>query len=225
MTSSDIFIAAYAKSSQNQPQKIADEENELLAVANRIIRTYFQIGARVNPFFFGDSATVAFAAGGWARPSTAEAVFRIENPNGDEVVVVPFDRRTAEDGEPAVYRWGQVYYGAGNAGDPTSGNLTFFFSKRPADAVDVDEEFDSLWPDEYAELANLELAIYLALKDSRAEEVTFLAGERDRWLQMFLAFLQHETINERRDWGDGRFNAPGRAPIASMLMGPTSVEL
>lgn len=226
VTPQDILTDAYAKSKKNQPGKIATEATELLGVVNRVVRTFFQIGARVNPFYFGDQATVAFSSPGWTRPSTAEAVFRIEDPQGDEVVVVPFDDREAEQGHPRVYRLGGVYRGAGGAGDPSSGNLTFFFSKRPTDAGSLASTIDASFPEAYVELANLEVAAYLANKDQRQEELAYLVGERDRWLALFLGFLEHETLNERRRFGTVQpFHTGSAIPISSLLTGGSSVEL
>lgn len=224
MTVQELLTAAYAKSKKNQPGRIATESTELVAVVNRVIRMYFQIAARVNPYFFAKSASVAFASTGWPRPSDAEAVLRITNPSAVEVVVVPIEDPTAESGLPAVYRISQEYRTAGNASDPTSGNLTFLYSKRPTDLTATTDTIDTLWPTAYAELAALEVATYLAVKDGREGEVPYLAGERDRWLVMFLAFLEHETMNERRRY-DQRFNVPSAGPLMSMLAGGTGVAI
>lgn len=223
-TPQQILTDAYAKSKKNQPGRIATESVELLGVVNRVIRTFFQIGVRVNPTFFGDSAVVSFSSG-WARPTAAEMIFRIED-GGDEVVVVPFDQKTAESGLPAVYRMGQVFLSAGNAGDPTSGDLTFFYAKTPTDAATLGTDIDSMWPETYKELAVLEVAAYLAVKDEREAETAYLVAERDNWLRMFLAFLEHETINERRSFGiPTPFNTNSVVPIASLLAGGSGVSL
>ncbi len=227
MTPEDILNDAYPKSKKFQPGKIVVETTEGLAVVNRVIRTMFQIGTRVNPHFFGDVASVAHnGTTGWPRPSAAEAIYRIENPGGAEVVVVPFDQRTIESGKPAVYRFGQVFRTAGNANDPTSGSLSFFFSKRPTDAATITTSIDPLWPEAYAELATLEVAAYMAAKDKLQEELSYFVSERDRWLRMFIMFLEHETMNERRAYGHIQsFNTGSLVPIASLLAGGSSVEL
>lgn len=223
----DILVDAYAKSKKNQPGKIATESTELLGVVNRVIRTFFSIGVRVNPFFFGDTADVAFGSPGWPRPTAAEAIYRIEfTSNNAEVVVVPFDDKLAEEALAAVYRMGQIFRGCGNTNDPTNENLTFYYSKVADASSALDDPIDSMFPEAYKELADLEVALYLAVKDQREEEVTFLRGERDRWLLLFLAFLEHETLNERRRYGHiNPFNVPSVVPISSLLQGGSSVEL
>lgn len=226
-TPQEILTAAYAKSTKNQPGKIAAEATELLEVVNRVIRTFFQIGARVNPTFFGDQDDITYSAPGWARPALAESIFRIEDAGGVEVVVVPFDDRQAETGVPRVYRMGQVYRTVAGAGDPpASGDLTFFFSRRPADAASLGATIDAGFPEAYIELAHLEVAAYLANKDQRQEELAYLVAERDRWLLLFLAFLEHETVNERRRFGSMQpFHTGSLVPISSLLTGGSGVEL
>lgn len=226
MKPEDILNDAYPKSKKFQPGKIVAEATEGLGVVNRVIRTFFQIGVRVNPTYFGDSATVAHnGTTGWPRPTYAEAVYRLEQ-SGSEVVVVPFDQRAIEAGKPAVYRWGQIFRSAGNTGDPTSGSIDFFYSKRPADATSLTDDIDSLWPEAYAELATLEVAAYMAAKDKLTEELAYFVTERDRWLRLFIAHLEHETLNERRSWGHiQEFNTGSLVPVASLLTGGSSVEL
>lgn len=217
----DIINAAYAKSLKNRPGAIASESGELLQLVIRAMRGLYAFGARVNPLFFGESAPVNFAAGGWARPATAEAIFRIELATGAEVALVPFDDRQAEPGMPAVYEFGQKFMPASNlAPNPQNGALTFYYSKRPTDPADLDSNVDATWPEQFNELMILEVAIYLALKDERAGEVQGLTQSRDRWANLFVAFLEHESMNERRRFGQvARFNVRSMMPLWSLLAG------
>ena len=216
-TPRDILLAAYGKSTQNLPGDIATEAAELLQVVIRAMRGIYAAAARVNPYFFAEiRPDVAYDAsrGGWPRPEAAESVFRIEGqgspggrvPAGTEVVVVPLEDRTAEVGLPAVYRLGQVYRPAGNPADPNENDaLTFMYAKRPDDPAGLDSPLDPLWTEQFNELLVLEVAIYLALKDERMEEVQALKQERAPWITSLVAFLQHETANERRRYGAVRY--------------------
>ncbi len=223
MTPQDILTDAYAKSKKNQPRKIAEENVELLGVVNRAIRAFFMYGARVNPYFYMISTPVSFGAGYWVRPPLAEAVFMIKD-SGVEVVVVPIEDLQAATADPAVYRSGQKYYSAGNPLDPTSGDLDFIHSRTPADAANLSATIDDAFPVAYNELPILEVAIYLATKDDRMAEATILVGERDAWLRLYLAHLEHETMNEVRRW-EFRFNLPSVVPLGGLLQGGTSVEV
>jgi len=209
-TPQDILTAAYGKSLKNKPGTIATESTELLEVVIRALRGLYAAAARVNHLFFAEQAAVTLAAGAWARPETAESIFRIErNANttggsgavGSEVVVVPFDDRAAESGKGAVYRFGQKFYSAGNAADPTGGELAFFYSRRPTSPASLTATLDAQWTETFNELLILETALYLASKDDRAGEVSRLDKDRMAWLNLFVGFLEHETANERRRFG------------------------
>ena len=227
-TPQDILNAAYAKSEKNMPGTIATESTELLQLVIRAMRGLYAFAARVNPIHFAESAAVVLAAGKWARPATAESIWRIEGgaatvpvmAAGTEVVVVPVDDKLAESGKPAVYEFGQAFYSAGNASDPTSGTLTFFYSKRPTDPATLSAALDAMWVEQFNELLVLEVAIYLALKDGRADEAAALRAERDREAQLFIAFLEHSTANTRRRYGHiRRINTQTLVPLTSLLAG------
>ena len=209
-TPREIFESAYAKSKKNQPGTIATETTELLQLVIRSVRGLYAVGARVNPIFFAETNDITLGSGVWARPETAESIYRIERVAGttggtgsaeDEVAVVPIDDKTAEKGMNAIYEFGQKFYTAGNTPDPTGGDLKFFYSKRPTDPADVDTAIDALWQESYNELLILETAIYLAIKDGRESEVKNLRVERDQWATLFIAFLEHATANKRQRFG------------------------
>lgn len=218
-TVQQILTAAYAKSIKNRPGEIATETTELLQVVNRELQGLFAEGVEHNRTFFAQEAVVAYSApvGGWPRPDAAEAVIRIEAA-GAEVAEVPFDDRTAESGMPAVYHMGQVFKPAGNAGDPTSGNLTFFYSARPRDLTaltgDPAGTLDPLWPEQFNELLILRIALYLAGKDGqRSDELQLYSAEYEAWRQRFIRFLQHSSTTLRQRWGhSGRTNTQRITP-------------
>lgn len=204
-TVQDILTAAYARSSKNQPGKIATEATELVKLVGRALRGLFAVGAVVNPEFFADSADVAYADPGWARPEDAISVWAIENATGDEVVVVPFSDRKAEEGKAALYRWGQIYRSPLGTNDPAiTETLTFFYSARATLPTATSTVLDALWVEQHNDLLIDEVAIYLALKDGRGDEVSALQTERAPNLALFVSFLQHETVNEVRRYGQQR---------------------
>lgn len=219
-TPREILIAAHAKSSKNNPGKIATQETELLEVFKRAFRGLWTVGVRVNPEFFGDQDTVAPSNGTWARPADAMLIFFVEKGTGEEVDVIPLEERNSNPtGTPSIYRLGQVYRPAGT--DPGPGDsLVFFFGRRPTMPADLDTAIDSAWPEDYNELLVNECAIYLAIKDGRAEEIEGLIAARDHWLALFVSFLETETVNVV-----GRFNRTRRieeasqVPLTSLLAG------
>jgi hypothetical protein len=225
ITPQEVLNAAYAKSEKNQPGRIAEEATELLGVVNRAVRSLFMMAARLNPFFYMVSANVVYS-GGWARPTAADLIYRIEFTSGGAVVVtVPLDDKVAALANPAVYRLGQVYEGAGNSGDPTNEDLTFYYTKVPTDAANLSPAtIDTMYPDAYKELPVLVVAIYLALKDGRVNEIPALRSELDTWVALYSAFLEHETTDVRNRWGPPRtFNVPSITSIGSLIQAPPAV--
>ncbi len=233
-TPQTIIEAAYAKSLKNKANTIASESGELLPLVNRIMRSLFAAAARVNPMFFGTTADVAFAAGGWARPEGAQLIFRIEAatvsppasiPAGTEVMVVGLDQKTIDPAKPTLYRMGQVFKPTSASAtvqpiSPQDGNLKFYYSKRPTDAATLASTLDPLWIEDFNEIPILRVARYLAMKDGRAEEVGPLTQEIGEWAAQFIAFLEHETTNEVRSYGQiARFNAPSLVPVMSLVAG------
>lgn len=218
-TPRDILEAAYPRSMQNNPGTIATESTELLAVVKRALDGCFAFAARINPTFFADTADVVGVGGVWARPETAESLFRIEEADGTEVVVVPYDDRTAEALLPSLYEYGRNFYAAGNATDPgDTDTLTFYYSKRADQPAGLDSTLDALWVEQFNELLILEVALYLAVKDgaaqSRGNELQALVAERNRWANRFNAFLEHATTNLRRRYGHvRRINTEALLPI------------
>lgn len=208
-TPRDILVAAFGYSSKNKPEQIESRKDELFEVVMRAMRGLYTLAAEINPEFFGKQAVVAFAAGGWTQPADAEAVFYIENAASKEVVVVPRAQRDADKARPALYKLGNIYYPAGNTLDPTSGNLTFVYSRRATKPADVDTAFGADWPTDHDGLLITETAMHLALNDGRTAEAQVIQPDRDRAAYRFVARLEHDTLNTVYSYGATRnYNVP-----------------
>lgn len=226
-TAQQILTSAYGKSKLNVPGTIATESAELLGVVNRSLRGLFAFAARINPIYFAAEASVAAASAAWTRPAEAESIFRIEEVVGGnpEVALVPFDDRTAEPGMPAVYELGQVFRIAiaGGVGPAPTSALRFFYAKRSTELTALTGApgtIEALWPESYNELLILEVAIYLAMKDKRIDEVEALKAERNSWATLFQAHLEHASVNLRRRFGHiRRFNTSNGLPLSALLAG------
>lgn len=226
-TALQIMQSAYATSRHNDAGRVADESGELLTILNRLLREYFAKGARVNRKWFGTISEVAFASGGWARPTTAEMIVRLEAGTGmqtagavaiaagTEIADVPFDQRHIEPGKPAVYSFGQVWKPRSLlAPDPVVGSLSVFASAAPTELATTATQLPALWPESANGILIFELAIYLATKDGEREsEVVAFTAERDKAEKQYLEFLEHESTTEVRSYGhDNRFNSPSVKP-------------
>ena len=204
-TVQDVLDGAYGTSTKNQPDTIANEETELLAVVKRKLAGLYAFASRINPIHYSASVDVTGVDGTWERPDAANAIFRIEDANFEEVVVVPFDDRLAAEPKISVYEFSGLF-----TADPLQTNppgdtddLTFWFSKRPddPDPDDLTGVLDPDWDDAYTDLLIFELAIYLSLKDVRVEEVAAFKSERNQWATVFASFLEHSTANLQRRFG------------------------
>lgn len=207
-TVQDLLDAAYAKSTKNQPGTIATEATELFNVVVRIIRGVYSFAAELNPTLFSATEDVTGVASVWARPEAAEAILRIETAAFVEVAVVPYDDRLCADPKPAVYEFAGGFRAvAGQTNPPgATDDLTFFYSKRPDDPnpADLTGVIDPDWQEDYNELLILEIAIYLALKDGRFDEVEALKVDRNAWATRFATYLLHATSNLQRRFGHRR---------------------
>jgi hypothetical protein len=222
-TVQDLIVAAYAKSGKNKGQQIATEGTELLKQFNRNLRGYFSVAARVNPLFFGKKATVAFGSGKWAYPADVEALWRVETEGGEEVALVPLEDRQAEVSLPAVYYFAQALYSAGNAEDPTSGNLVLFYSRQPTEASTVTSAIDTDWPVSFEELLVLDLAAMLATKDNRGDELENVRTEWNRWFLLFAAHVEHANMAERRRFNlVRRFNSNTIGSLSQLVGSPAA---
>jgi hypothetical protein len=204
-TVQDVLDGAYGTSTKNQPDTIANEAVELLAVVKRKLAGIYAFASRINPIHFSASEDVTGVAGQWERPDAANAIFRIENAGFAEVVVVPFDDRLAAEPKPSLYEFSGFFTADALQTNPPGGTdvLTFWFSKRPDDPTpdNLTGVLDPDWDDAYTDLLIFELAIYLSLKDGRVEEVALFKEERNQWAQVFASFLQHSTANLQRRFG------------------------
>ena len=228
-TPRDILNGAYGRSSKNKPGTIATEATELLQLVIRATRGLYLVGARVNPTYFAEQGDVTFAAGAWARPATANTIFLTERTAattggvgaaGDEVALVPYDDKAAEEAIGAVYRMGKSFFSAGNPNDPTGGDLRFYYARRPTSPATLDTALDAMWEEDYNELLMLEVAIYLAMKDGRSEEVGALRLDRDAWARHFVSFLEETEVNERRRMANQRgANSNRSIPIGQLFAG------
>jgi hypothetical protein len=200
-TAQSLIDAAYSRSLKARPAQF-NEPTELLAIVRRSLLECFIAAAAVRPEFFGKSTSAAFGSGGWARPSDAITVYRIENAVGERVVEVPLHDRRADVSQPAVYSMGGLFYGAGNALDPTSGNLTMFYARTPraltALTGDPNGITDPALVAEWDEIHILALYIHMIGKDAANHpdgEMERQTAERARWMDTFREYVTRSSTS------------------------------
>jgi hypothetical protein len=218
VTVADYLAAALVRNRKTQEKAmISEDAPEAVAAFNRALRAFFIVGARVNPAYFGKVEEVSPASGHYPRPADAELVYRMELTGGSDGELVHRVHVSDQDAEvgPRVYRWGRVYVPV----EGVAGDLRIFYSARPAAATTLASEVDPLWEDHHAELLVLELAAWLAHRDERWDELGALLEERNRWLQLFVSSLVHESVGETVETGhEGLFATPTVAELQELLL-------
>lgn len=227
-TPRDILLGAYGKSKKNQPQQIATEETELLNVVIRALRGIYAIASLVNPAHYAGKNTVTGAGGAWLLPDGVTSIWRLEKTDGSDVDLVPVEERTSALGAAVIY-YGRQYWPA-NAGtpdpDPAADSLVIYASSHPADPADLDSTLDPLWDEDFNELLELEVAVYLAIKDGRDEEIGPLRDERDRWAGLFLQTVELMNLTEVRAFELAPMSNTNRAvPVSAYLAGGSSLSI
>jgi hypothetical protein len=224
-TAKQIIEAAYARSTFNDPDKLATN-SELIAVIDRRLKQLYSVASRANPAYFGTSANATGVASAYTRPTDAELVMRVEGvsgvvASGTEISIVPFEDRNAEMA-PVVYLFGSSYISPGGAGNPAATDtIKFYYSKRhpnldPTLASDhATNTLDTSWPEQFNDLLVLHVAKYLATKDNRTAEIQVLNGEEAALIEVFMRHLGHVNYGMKSRWGHrARVVDPGIAESA-----------
>lgn len=228
-TAKRIFQRAYATSAENDPETMAEESTELLDLLNEKLAAYTARGARINQALFAERLTVEKVAEGWPRPARAEIVLRIEASDdtvdqdagaiaaATEIVELPWDQRDTEEGRPAVYDLGQVWYRAGRDGDPDAGDLIVLAATSDEDLEAITDELPTRWPSKAGDpVLKWCVAIYLAQKDGEREnEVAAFQAQLAAAEARFDAFCESASVATVRTRGHGTRFATNKITPAS----------
>lgn len=169
-TVQQIVEAAYARSTDNDPGKLAVDA-ELIAHLNRDFQARFAIWSLKA----GDAAVASVVLTmGAVSPATVSLptdlidIDRIETTPGNKVNLIPVNEKDRSwHLAPALYRSGLSLVSRGQAGDPFPGQtLTLFHNSAPATLSALSDILDSRYPARFELLLILGLALYLDTKDT-----------------------------------------------------------
>ncbi len=213
-TYEEIITNAHGYSSKSRPDQIATKQGELLALASRAVRALFAVAARANPEYWGQSENTNYFAPGWARPANAQTVYKITRTSDNvKVAIVPFDDQLAERALPAVFFYGRGYRIAQSPLGPTdTDQLTIWYARMPEKPSALTDIIDAQWEESFDNFLTLEVAIYLALKDGRMDEVATLRPDRDKEAQLFLDFMANANVGLV-----SRFGQPRRITVPTIM--------
>lgn len=194
MTAQQIIEAAYARSTANDPGKLATD-GEMISVLDRLFQALYAVRAAAEPSGALARANLAALAGSPASatlPTDMIDLRRVQrNSDSAKVNVIPVEEIDRSwHLAPAIYRQGNSVVSRGGAGDPVAGDtLTIFHLDAPATITALVSVLDARFPVRHHELLVVELAIYLATKDAgarQAPEFQALVNTRNMYLETFM---------------------------------------
>lgn len=194
----DVIEAAYAKSTANDPGKLATD-SELLGRLNRSYQGLWALASRQRPdsFAVAQPITLTTAAAVYALPNDLVEVRRLRNANNATVHLIPaaeIDRLW--HAAPCMYRTGGRLYSRGKAGDPVVNDvLTAWLLLSGTTLATLNTSFDLAYPTRHLEVLVNDLALYLDAKDDARNAAQFqkLAADQATKLAIFAADYELEA--------------------------------
>lgn len=203
-TAQALIEAGYARSTANDPGKLASD-GELLLHLNRKYQSLYAIMALAG----GDNALAltTLVLGGVAPYSAALPtdlidIKRLEQIGGGKAYLIPADEKDRSwHLAPAFYRQGNSIISRGKTGDLGAGqSINVYHLDAPAALNALGSVTDPRFPVRYEDILVLDLAIYLSTKDEGRSEGEYkqLKDEYADAMAMFNALvLGSNTALER----------------------------
>lgn len=190
-TAQQIIEAAYARSTDNDPGKLAVDA-ELISHLNRDYQARYGLWSLKA----GDAAVASVALTLAGTPPSATLptdiidIDRIETA-GARVNLIPVNEKDRSWHQaPSVYRQGLSIVSRNQTGDPVLGqSVTLFHNDAPATLSALSSTLDARYPARFEILLILGLAIYLDTKDTGRDlsSHTELKEEYERYDALFNA--------------------------------------
>lgn len=203
-TAQSVVDQGFAKSSAARPETL-NTPTELVDRINQCLREAFNVMSREQPALVGVRASVAFDGTGWPRPSNCQRVLgvfasaaTIANPvipTGQELNVVPFDDQLFCVGSPSLTELGQSFVPVGQLMDPTGGSVAIIYARTPVVVVTTDDTIDALFPDQFQDFLNYDMAAYLAEKDQREQDQQTFLTMKNGILSLMIDWCQQQTYS------------------------------
>jgi len=191
-TAQNLIEAAYSRSTANDPGKLATD-GELLGLADRLFQFIYAVAAVAAPERFLSKTTLTLAGSppSVTVPTDLIDLRRVQNASGGKVNVIPVEE--IDRGwhlAPAVFRQGATIVSRGQSGDPVATDvLTAWILDAPASLSALSTVLDTRFPTRHVELIIVEMAVYLATKDTGRDAAEFAALKDYRDVQR-AGFLQ-----------------------------------
>lgn len=195
-TYQSIITAAFSKSAAARPEVMTTSGELLTAIYSDLQDAFLKV-AQENPYALGTAATVVFDVNGWPYPddlvrligvrATASTVASPAVPSGATIALVPFNDPALAAPAASLVEFGRQLQSAGNATDPTGGELQVLYARAPIQPTAITDPVDPLLPVPFYDIIIYGLAAYLAAKDEREADLVAFRGVRDAMVQQWLA--------------------------------------
>lgn len=220
MTAAEYIAAAMGRSYLNRGEVLALTQQELLGQLTRQFRRYYADAATQEASVFAQTAVLVYTTGParWPLPTDIDVLHHLEQ-SSQPITVVPYEDRTeAEPSEACVYRLGNTLYPVGNSTDPTATSILALYTPIPAAFTTTGQSSPSAWNIAFDDMVVVELALFLAKKDGRMDDVQTLQMELDDpatgWKQLWTTWLGRASINVTRRFATPR-PVPSPATVAA----------
>ena len=175
-------------------------DSELIGVVDRAQK---ELMARHSSRFITKTTVSAPGAGtAWTAPATSK-IHRIEKADGTKVHVVDVDDQEAAF-DPRVYRLTDAVYTVGTNQNPASEALVFIHATVPATLSATGNNLQGSWPEWWTRILELEVALFLAIKDGRSSEAQMVQAELLAKKAEFDADMEEDQTTEEH-----RYVEPG----------------
>lgn len=201
-----IIDAAIARSATSRPDMLTVDEPELVRIVSRAMANLYLLGARRRSTNFGQTATAVFTAGdpsGWPFPADALSVLRVEAlssvsasalAEGTEIAVTRLDDQQSMAPMPSVYEFGRRLVSCGGADDPVDQDLRVFYAAAAPQLTAAAAPVPAAIPEQFYPLLELPLAIYVARKEGRTDDLNVFQSELASEMAYFDAWLTDASI-------------------------------
>lgn len=175
-TAQDVIEAGYARSTLNDPGKLAGDL-ELINFLNRRYQLRFALLASAS----GDdmlASTALYFAGAppfSTLPADIIDLIRLQDAGGGKVHIIPVDERDRSwHIAPAVHRQGLTIVSRNKTGDPGPGSsLVLYYLDAPTPLVGLASALDARYPARWEGLLINDVAVYLSIKDDGRVETEY----------------------------------------------------
>lgn len=196
-TAQQIIEAAYARSTANDPGKLATDD-ELLGQLARTYAGLYALGARQRPDEFATVQSLVLISGDAHvdLPADLIEVRRIANAAKATVHLIPAAEITRLwHIAPSVYRTGGTLYSRGKAGDPLAGDtLTAWLLLAGVVISSLTTALDVAFPTRHVPILINDLALYLDAKDEDRDPQQFHKLAADQAMKL-AAFAQEFDLD------------------------------